>query len=127
MPNLLFTLVRSASSGAAHAHEILRVLIGLTLSHRPDLVVVSQGGNHDGYLLAAVCRYLRLPYVIVSQKASEFYWPEDRQQNRIAAVYRSAQASFFVSEHNRRLAEEQLGFPLTLAAVIWNPVLMPWQ
>jgi glycosyltransferase involved in cell wall biosynthesis len=127
MPRRLFTLVRSLSSGAAYGHEAVRLLIGLALSRRPDLVVVSQGGNHDGYLLAEVCRRLRLPYAIVSHKASELYWPADWQQKTIAAVYRSARACFFVSEHNRRLTEEQLGFPLPLAAVVRNPFLVPWE
>jgi len=127
MPRRLFTLLRSSSSGAAHAHEILGLLIGLTLSRRPDLVVLSQGGNHDGYFLAEVCRRLRLPYAIVSHKASELYWPADWQQKTIAAVYSSARACFFVSEHSRRLTEEQLGFPLLRAAVVRNPFLVPWE
>src|SRR5258708_16702516 len=83
MPRRLFTLVRSLSSGAAYGHEVVRLLIGLALSHRPDLVVVSQGGNHDGYFLAEVCRRLRLPYAIVSHQASELYWPPDPQQKPI--------------------------------------------
>ena len=127
MPRRLFTLVRSLSSGAAYGHEVVRLLIGLALSRRPDLVVVSQGGNHDGYPLAEVCRRLNLPYAIVSHKASELYWPADWQQKTIAAVYRSARACFFVSEHNRRLTEEQLGFPLPRAAVVRNPFLVPWE
>jgi glycosyltransferase involved in cell wall biosynthesis len=127
MPKRLFTVIRSLSSGAAYAHEIVRLLIGLTFSRRPDLVVVSQGGNHDGYVLAEVCRRLRLPYAIVSHKASELYWPADWQQKTIAAVYRSARACFFVSEHNRRLTEEQLGFPPPNAAVVRNPFLVPWE
>jgi len=127
MPRRLFTLVRSLSSGAAYGHEVVRLLIGLALSRRPDLVVVSQGGNHDGYFFAEVCRRLRLPYVIVSQKASELYWPADWQQKTIAAVFQSARACFFVSEHNRRLTEEQLGFPLPHAAVVRNPFLVPWE
>jgi glycosyltransferase involved in cell wall biosynthesis len=127
MPRRLFALVRLLSSGAAYAHEILRLLIGLALSRRPDLVVVSQGGNHDGYPFAEVCRRLNLPYAIVSQKASELYWPADWQQQTIAAVYRSARACFFVSEHNRRLTEEQLGFPPPRAAVVHNPFLVPWE
>ena len=127
MPRRLFTLLRSSSSGAAHAHEILGLLIGLTLSRRPDLVVLSQGGNHDGYFLAEVCRRLRLPYAIVSHKASELYWPADWQQKTIAAVYSSARACFFVSEHSRRLTEEQLGFPPPRAAVVRNPFLVPWE
>lgn len=127
MPRRLFTLVRSLSSGAAYGHEVVRLLIGLLLSHRPDLVVVSQGGNHDGCVFAEVCRRFGLPYAIVSHKASEIYWPADWQQKTIAAVYRSARACFFVSEHNRRLTEEQLGFPLPRAAVVRNPFLVPWE
>ena len=127
MPTQLFTSIRRLSSGAAYGHEMLRLLIGLELSRRPDLVVVSQGGNHDGYFLAEVCRRLRLPYAIVSQKASEFYWPADWQQTAIAAVYRSARACFFVCEHNRRLTEEQLGFSLPRATVVRNPFLVPWE
>jgi glycosyltransferase involved in cell wall biosynthesis len=127
MPRRLFALVRLLSPGAAYAHEVLRLLIGLALSRRPDLVIVSQGGNHDGYSFAEVCRRLNLPYVIVSHKASELYWPADWQQKTIAAVYRSARACFFVSEHNRRLTEEQLGFPLPHGAVVRNPFLVPWE
>src|SRR5258706_13029296 len=127
MPRRLFVRVRSLSSGAASGHEVVRLLIGLALSRRPDLVVVSQGGNHDGYVFAEVCRRLRLPYTIVSHKASELYWPADWQQQTIAAVYRSARACFFVSEHSRRLTGEQLGFPPPRAAVVPNPFLVPWQ
>src|SRR5438067_1228517 len=127
MPRRLFVLVRLLSSAAAYAHEILRLLISLVLSRRPDLVVLSQGGNHDGYAFAEVCRRLNVPYVIVSHKASELYWPADWQQKTVAAVYHSARACFFVSENNRRLTEEQLGFPLPHAAVGRNPFLVPWE
>jgi glycosyltransferase involved in cell wall biosynthesis len=127
MPRRLFTLVRTLSSAAAYGHEAVRLLIGLALSRRPDLVLVSQGGNHDGYFLAEVCRRLRLPYAIVSHKASELYWPADWQQKTIAAVYRAAVACFFVSEHSHRLTEEQFGFPLPGAAVVRNPFLVPWE
>src|SRR5437588_4592724 len=127
MPRRLFTLVRSLSSGAAYGHEVVRLLIGLALSRRPDLVVVWQGGIHDGYVFVEVCLRLRLPYAIVSHKASELYWPADWQQKTIAAVYRSARACFFVSERNRRLTEEQLGFPPPRAAVVRSPFLVPWE
>ena len=127
MPKRLFKLIRFLSSGGAYAHEMLRLLIPLALSRRPDLVVVSQGGNYDGFLLAEVCRRLSLPYAIVSQKASELYWPADWQQATIAAVYRSARACFFVSENNRQLTEEQVGFRLQRATVVRNPFLVDWK
>jgi glycosyltransferase involved in cell wall biosynthesis len=127
MPHRLFGIVRRLSSGAGYGHELLRLLIGLTLSSRPDLVVVSQGGNHDGCFLAWVCRRLHIPYALVSQKASELYWPADWQQKTIAAIYRGARACFFVSEHNRRLTEEQIGFPPPRAEVVRNPFLVSWE
>lgn len=127
MPRRLFALIRAVSSGGAYAHEAVRLLLGLALSPRPDLVVVSQGGNHDGYFLAEVCRRLGLPYAIVSHKASELYWPADSQEKTIAAVYRAARVCFFVSEHSLRLTEEQLGFRLPRSAVIRNPFLVPWE
>src|SRR5215467_1387128 len=107
MPKRLFKLIRFLSAGGAYAHEMLRLLIPLALSRRPDLVVVSQGGNYDGFLLAEVCRRLSLPYAIVSQKASELYWPADWQQATIAAVYRSARACFFGSEKKGEFTEEE--------------------
>ena len=127
MPRHLFSLAGFFSMRATYAHETLRLLIGLAVSRRPDLVVVSQGGNHDGYFLAEVCRRLRLPYVLVCQKASELYWPADWQHKTLANVYRSARACFFVSEHNRRVTEEQLGFVLPHSAVVRNPFLVPWE
>jgi len=127
MPRRMFPLLRALSSGAAYGHEAARLLTGLTLSRRPDLVLVSQGGNHDGYFLAEICRRLGLPYATVSHKASELYWPPDWQQKTIAAVYRTARVCFFVSEHSRRLTEEQLGFALPHAEIVRNPFLVPWE
>src|SRR5436305_14792373 len=73
MPRRLFTLVRSLSSGAAYGHDAVRLSIGLALSRRPDLVVVSQGGNHDGYFRAEVPPRLRRPYATVAHNAGELY------------------------------------------------------
>src|SRR5262244_589135 len=58
IPRGLFALVRMLSPNAAYAHEVLRLFIGLVLSRRSELVVISQGGNHDGYFFAEVCRRL---------------------------------------------------------------------
>lgn len=127
MRRRLFTLLSSVSSAAAKGYEAIRLLWGLILMPRPDLVVVSQGLNYDGYFLAEVCRWLGLPYAIVSHKASELHWPTDRQLKTFAKMYRAARACFFVSEHNRRLTEEQLGFTLPLAEVVRNPFLVSWQ
>jgi glycosyltransferase involved in cell wall biosynthesis len=45
----------------------------------------------------------------------------------LRAVYSQAQACFFVSEHNRRLTEEQLELDLPHGVIVRNPFLVPWE
>ena len=93
----------------------------------PALAVISQGLNHDGLYLAATCRRLGVPYVLISQKASDLYWPPDSSREAFQAAYRDALASLFVSEHNRVLTEEQLGFRLPQGRVVRNPFNADWN
>jgi glycosyltransferase involved in cell wall biosynthesis len=127
MPRQLYALIAYISHRMMFAHQIARLYAGLLFSRRPELVVISQGGNHDGYFLADVCRRMGLPYVLISQKADDLYWPADARLSPLRAVYRAALACFFVAEHNRRVTEEQLGFALPHASVVRNPFLVPWE
>ena len=95
----------------------------LRLRSRPDLAVVSQGGNYDGVNFARVCQRLGLPYVLVSQKASAIHWPQDRVRAYIRAVHEDALRTVFVSERNLRLTQLQLDADLPRAEVLANPVL----
>jgi glycosyltransferase involved in cell wall biosynthesis len=94
---------------------------------RPDLVVISQASNFDGVYLASICRRLRLPYVLVTQKASEWHWNPDSMLRHQRAAYSGALHCYFVSRHNLRLTEEQLGLALPLASVVRNPFLVSWD
>lgn len=89
---------------------------------RPDLVLVSQAINFDGLAYAWQCLSLGIPYLIVSHKAVDFYWPEAGDRAYMIQVWQQAQRCFFVSEHNRRLTEEQFGLRLAQGAVIRNPL-----
>jgi len=104
-----------------------RLWLALKARRRPDLVVVSQGGNHDGWLFASVCRRLGLRYVLISQKATDLYWPVDGRRRWMRSAYDGALHAFFVSERNRRLTEEQLGAPLARASIARNPFRVPWR
>jgi glycosyltransferase involved in cell wall biosynthesis len=106
--------------------RMIRVGLALAFS-RPDLVVLSQGGNFDGVRLADVVRRMKRRYVVISQKAGDLYWQSDARLPRARAVYREAVACYFVSEHNLRLTQEMLGFDLPHAAVVRNPFLVPWE
>ena len=102
---------------------------------RPDLVVISQGQAYDGCFpvcLPEICRFAGVPYVLVCQKAAGIHWPEDGLRDLYRRCYRDARAVCFVSEHNRRAVERQLGIELPGAEVVRNPFMvrtdgpLPW-
>lgn len=99
----------------------------LIQQEKPSLVIVSQGINFDGLKLANECRLLDIPYVIVSQKAVDFYWPEQSDRGNMLLTLQKAIKTYFVSKHNLRLTEEQFGQRLTNASVVFNPVKLSGQ
>lgn len=96
-------------------------------SFQPQLVVISQGINFDGLLYAYSCFVRQIPYVIVSQKAVEFYWPNLFDRDFMIKAFQNAKACFFVSRQNQELTEEQFGFRFENAQLIQNPVTSPLE
>lgn len=94
---------------------------------RSDLVVISQGDNYDGLRYAQLCGKLKIPYTLISQKATDYFWPPDRSRQYWRDGYSRAAHCFFVSEHNRRITEDQIGCDLTNASVVRNPFLVPYD
>jgi len=111
--------------------HLFSMAVHLTV-RRPDLVIISQGDNYDGLHFGYLCRKLRIPYALVSHKAADHFWPPDKSRRYRREVFAGAVRCFFVSEHNRRLTEEQNGMTLTNAEVVRNPYLvtadgpLPW-
>jgi glycosyltransferase involved in cell wall biosynthesis len=122
-PPLWGRIAKAVQSSAAASRLLLR---------RPDLAIVSQGINFDGWHLAWLCARLRIPYVLVSQKATELWWPSDAVLPYVRQAHSLARPSVFVCEHNRRFTELQIGAPLPDVRVVQNPLLMrqdvplPW-
>jgi glycosyltransferase involved in cell wall biosynthesis len=111
--------------------HVIRLLAAL--AHiRPDLAVISQGFNFDGVGLTKACRIAGVPYVLISQKASDLIWPDDAIRPYIRRAFLESEQAIFVSEHNRRLTEEQAAVTLPQASVLRNPFLagskgpLPW-
>ena len=121
LPSRLYSIAALLHPFLSIGFQALRLHLSLRMRGRPDLVVVSQGGNHDGWVHASVCRRLKLPYVLVSQKATDLHWPQDRWLKEVRANYRGALHAFFVSQHNLQLTQEQLGERLEDASVVRNP------
>ena len=126
MPRILYEqIVRFSRLGAL---AWLMFWAGLSLLRfRPHLVVLAQGGNWDGVHLGFVLNALKLPYVIISQKAAELYWPPDKLRRQVQMLYRRAKHAYFVSDHNRELTELQLGERLHRASVVRNPFLVDFH
>lgn len=120
------TLYSMMSGNLLLIAQLLRLRFALRRS-RCDLIIFSQGINFDGVDFGNIIRKLERPYVLILQKASELYWPHDFRLDSIRALYRSASACYFVSEHNLRLTEEQIGMALPHAKVVRNPFLVSWQ
>jgi glycosyltransferase involved in cell wall biosynthesis len=123
---LLYALAFAVSYRLAVIQQALFLYIGLLFA-RSDLIVLSQDGNHDGLLYACVLQRIGRPYVLIAQKAADLYWPLDRRRDRLRAFYAAVRACFFVSEHNRRLTEEQIGADLRRASMVRNPFAVPWE
>ncbi|WP_316836951.1 glycosyltransferase family 4 protein [Pedobacter nutrimenti] len=91
-------------------------------STKPDLVIIAQGINFDGLKYAYPCIQLNIPYVIIAQKAVEFYWPYPTDRTYMKETLLKAEKIFFVSAQNRRLTEEQFGQRLPNSKIVFNPV-----
>lgn len=97
-------------------------LYSLLKIQRPELLIVCQGINFDGINMAYICSLCDIPYVIISQKAVEFYWPPYQDRAGMRTIYQKAHKAYFVSTHNKVLTEEQFGFRFSNAEVISNPI-----
>jgi glycosyltransferase involved in cell wall biosynthesis len=110
-----YNLIGYQSESFKYLHQLLK-------KENPSLVIVSQGINFDGLKYAKQCLILNLPYLVVSQKAVDFYWPDKADRASMLETLLNAKKNYFVSKHNLRLTEEQFGSRLANSKVIFNPV-----
>ena len=119
-------------TGRGPAQRAIRPLVRTHLTNlNPDLIVVSQGANFDGLAYSDLCRISGRPYVIISQKATDYLWPLDKDRSVMRFAFRAALRCYFVSQHNRHLTECQIGETLMNAEIVCNPFLvsgnpLPW-
>lgn len=120
--NILYRIADKAGILEYQWNKPVQMLYKQLKSDRPDLVLISQGINFDGLAFANECLKLNIPYVIVSHKAVEFYWPQSSDRSYMKEVLQKAVMCFFVSEHNRKLTEEQFGLKLINSDIVINPI-----
>jgi glycosyltransferase involved in cell wall biosynthesis len=83
--------------------------------------IISQGINFDGLAYGYACKSSELSYILIAQKAVDFYWPSRNDRPIMTSVLKEAKACYFVSKHNLRLTEEQFGLRFENGHVIFNP------
>jgi glycosyltransferase involved in cell wall biosynthesis len=105
-------------------HKSLKTLeVQRLLGARPaDIVVFSDGGPFPEIEFLEICVSRRLPFVTIGQANADVDWIDDARAERYRVALATAKRCYFVSKANLRLAEKQIGFKLSNAEVVWNPV-----
>lgn len=97
-------------------------------SFNPDLILISQGGNKDGFVAMRVCRNSRLPYVNLIQVVPEgVSWPHDHEIESQRPLYHDSKRLFFISERNREFMENQFATRFSSHAIIRNPFNVDYE
>jgi len=118
----LFKKIAIGLKIAQYGGEDFSNYIKILKDNSPELVIISQGINFDGLKLAYQCSKLKIPYVVIAQKAVDFYWPYITDRDSMSEALSKSKQNFFVSKHNLRLTEEQFGKRLPNGQVIYNPI-----
>jgi glycosyltransferase involved in cell wall biosynthesis len=87
----------------------------------PGLTVLSDGSAFHPIDLLELCVSKGLPFVTISQSNYEDLWPDDELAGRYRTVLPAALRCYFVSNANRKLFENQIGYELPNAGLIYNP------
>ena len=99
----------------------------ILLKHKPDLVVINQGGNWGGIDLMNFCRTNKLRYVTISHAANEAKWPDDNTSINLAECLHSSAMNYFVSRSNIQLTEYQAACRIENAKVVFNPFNVSYE
>ena len=92
-----------------------------------DLIVISQGDNHDGLDWIEAAKATSCRYAIIAQSAVVYWWPNDERAARLAEVYENATATYFVSQAVLDISRRQFGCPLANARVVRNPFNVSYE
>jgi glycosyltransferase involved in cell wall biosynthesis len=97
------------------SHHLKKIAAG------SDLLVISQGGNMDGFPWMRAAKSLGYAYASIAEGVPNPGWPEDDAIAQFADAYEGGCAAFFVSEANLALTRRQFATPLSKGRVIRNP------
>jgi glycosyltransferase involved in cell wall biosynthesis len=102
-------------------HRIANFSIHLAV-YQPDLVIVNQGVNFDGLELGYYCLEQKIKYIIIANKAVDFFWPYILLRSEFKQALLNSQANYFVSDQNLKMTQEQFGMEIPNAHRAYYPV-----
>lgn len=89
---------------------------------KPELVVISQGGQNEGSDWARECRKQQIAYVVINQLVKNAEWMVDGQAAQATKdMYTEAVMCFFTCRNNIAVLEKQLAMQLINAQIHANP------
>ena len=92
----------------------------------PDLAIISQGSNSEGFAWMEICCDAEIPFIaVVHRNNGVGFWPENSLRERLAAAYRAARRVVFVWRGMVDILERQIGELLPNATVVWKPHGVP--
>ncbi len=90
---------------------------------KPDLVIISQGNNTEGFQFMELCYEHQVPFVTLTHLVIEMMWPamNDERIDRLSLLYEQSRMNFFVSRHTLGLHQKMLGINPSNSAITYNP------
>ncbi len=90
---------------------------------KPDLAIISQGNNIEGYEYMELCKMHKIPYITVTQLVALSKLPAitDEKIEKFHVLYNAAEINFFVSGYILKMHEKFMGYKFSNARVIYNP------
>lgn len=97
----------------------------LIKDYQPNLVILSQGNNVDGFDFMHLCLKLNVNYVTISQLVTEVLWLslDDEKIETLKKLYSLSKMNFFVSNQNLHLHEKMIGARFENSKIIFNPFI----
>lgn len=93
---------------------------------KPNIVIISQGGNLASLEIMELCIYLKIGFVTITQLVAEVHLLSLNMSNydRFLSSYQKAFKNYFVSKANLDLHDSILGFQFNNSEIIYNPAFL---
>jgi glycosyltransferase involved in cell wall biosynthesis len=103
-----------------HIGNYMRQVRSYLQTLKPDLVLLNQGVNFDGLLLVFEAYKLNIPYVTISHKAVEFFWPVHHELDAHRIILQHSRRNFYVSQHNLTQTMAQIAMDIPNTEILFN-------